>query len=264
MPDEPRQQLPDDVRQHRDWLLSLVTVPDGEALVVDLGCGRGDDLLALAARHRGPGARFVGVDASAKSVAAAAERAAGDARVAFRQHRLAGRLPFDDASVDVVYSHNLVECLADRDAFAREVARVLRPGGLAVIAHWDFDSQTFDGGDKELVRRLVHAFADRQQAWMDHADGWMGRRLWGTFAPTGAFDGTMHARVLTNTVYEPPWYGHAMAQSLAGLARHGLAPREECERFAAEQAALARAEQYFYSIAGYAFVGRRKTANTSC
>ena len=261
MPDEPRQPLPDDVRQHRDWLHSLVTVPDGDALVVDLGCGRGEDLLALAARHRDPRARFIGLDASERSVAAAAERAAGDGRVAVRQHRLADRLPFDDASTDVVYSHNLVECLPDRDAFAREVARVLRPGGLAVIAHWDFDSQTFDGGDRALVRRLVHAFADRTQAWMEHADGWMGRRLWGTFAPTGEFDGAVLARVLTNTVYAPPWYGHAAAQAIAGLARHGLATREECERFAAEQAELARAGKYFYSITGYAYVGRRRGAD---
>lgn len=43
--------LPDDVRAHRDWLLSLVDLPAGGTFV-DLGCGRGEDVLARAALRR--------------------------------------------------------------------------------------------------------------------------------------------------------------------------------------------------------------------
>lgn len=249
--------VPEDRRRHREWLLGFVELPPG-GLAVDLGCGRGDDLRALAARHADPASRFVGLDAAATAVAAA-RAAAADARVAFDVADLNGPLPFGDASVDVVFTQNVVECLADPDAFAREVARVLRPGGVLVAAHWDFDTQVFDGGDKALVRRLVHAFADMRQPWMAYADGWMGRRLWGMFAPSEHFDGAVHARVLTNTTYLAPWYGHEMAASMRALVRRGLAAAEEYARFLAGLERLAREGRYFYSITGYVYVGRRRT-----
>ena len=247
-------EVPADVAAHRAWLLSFIPVRAGSA-IVDLGCGTGDDLVALAAQHPDMSVQFTGVDVSDKSIAAASERARQDERITFQQHRLDGALPFSNSSVDVVYSNNLLECLASRDGFAREVARILRPGGLAVIAHWDWDSQMFDGTDKARVRRLIHAFADWQQAWMEHSDGWMGRRLWGSFAPTDLFAGTAHARVLTNTVYSPPWFGHARAQDLRALVKRQLASAEDYEAFVADQVALSGEGRYFYSITGYAFVG---------
>jgi hypothetical protein len=114
--------------------------------------------------------------------------------------------------------------------------------------------------DKPLVRRVVQAFADWQQAWMDHSDGWMGRRLWGAFNSTGLFEGDVYARVLVNTKYAVPWYGHARAQDFRVLVKHGLVSAEDCSRFLADLDALSREGRYFYSITGYAYVGRRRAA----
>ena len=253
---EPAPAIPPDRREHREWLLDLADLPDG-GVAVDLGCGRGGDLLAMAERRPAPTSRFVGLDAS-PDVLAAARAATADARVVFDVADLDAAVPFPDASVDLVFSQNLVECLADRDRFVREVARILRPGGVAVIAHWDFDTQVFDGTDKTLVRRLVHAYADLQQGWMRHADGWMGRRLHGLLAPTGLFDGAVHARVLTNTRYAAPLYGHAAAQSFRTLARRRLVPADDVARFLADLEARDAAGRYFYAITGYAYVGRRR------
>jgi SAM-dependent methyltransferase len=199
----------------------------------------------------------VGVDLSAESVDAATTAAAADGRLSFRQARLDTRLPFDDAAFDLVYSHNLVECLPDPRAFALEVARILRPGGQVVVGHWDWDSQLFDATDKALVRRLVSAYADWQQAWMEHADGWMGRRLWGVFNATGRFAGDVHARVLTNTAFEAPWFGHENARAFRSLVKRGLATADDVDRFEREQGALHAAGRYFYAITGFAYVGRR-------
>jgi SAM-dependent methyltransferase len=247
---------PADRAAHRAWLVSLTALPAG-GTAVDLGCGRGEDLLLLAARHPDADATFVGVDASDESIAAAAAAAAADRRVSVRRARLDARLPFDAAALDLVYSHNLLECLPDPRAFALEVARVLRPGGQVVVAHWDWDSQLFDGPDRGVVRRLVGAYADWQQAWMAHADPWMGRRLWGVFNAAGAFAGEVHARVLTNTAFEAPWFGHENARAFRALVRRGLAAAEDCERFERAQAALHAEGRYVYAITGFAYVGRR-------
>jgi SAM-dependent methyltransferase len=249
--------LPDDVRAHRQWLLSFCELPKTGALI-DLGCGKGDDVGLLAASHAGAERRFFGLDAARESIAAAVGACAHDPRVAFAQHRFVDLLPFSDASFDVVYSNNLLECIGDKPAFARESARILRPGGVVVAGHWDWDSQAFDGTDKNVVRRLVHAFADCQQSWMDHADGWMGRRMWGLFQSTGLFDGEVYARVLTNTSYAAPWYGYARAQDFRTLVDRGLASSDDYLRFCADNEALNAEKRYFYSITGYAYVGRRR------
>ena len=246
--------LPRDRAAHHAWLVSLTALPNA-GVIADLGCGRGDDLRLLAARYPGVGVRLIGVDISDAAEEGVTVAAAVDDRISFRRSRLDGMLPFEDASLDLVFSHNLVECLPDPGAFAHEVARVLRPGGQAVIAHWDWDSQLFDGTDKRVVRRLVAAYADWQQAWMDHADGWMGRRLWGVFNATRRFDGAIHARALINTAYEPPWFGYANAAALASLVKRGLASADDHDVFMRDQEALYAEGRYFYSITGYAFAG---------
>ncbi|HMI89069.1 MAG TPA: methyltransferase domain-containing protein [Polyangiaceae bacterium] len=249
--------LSEDARAHREWLLSFCDVPSAGA-VIDLGCGKGHDLRRLAALHSSPDLRLIGLDASEPNVSAAAESSAHDRRIQFSQHRFRDRLPFEDATFDVVYSNNLLECIQDRAVFVREIARILRPDGQAVVAHWDWDSQLFDGTDKALVRRLVHAFADWQQTWMDHADGWMGRRLWGLFQATSLFAGEVHARVLMNTSYVPPLYGHSRAQDFSALVDRGLATADDHARFMADLEEREKQGRYFYSITGYAYVGRRR------
>ncbi len=179
----------------------------------------------MAARTSNPTTRFVGLDSWERQIKAAQAMPA-DLRLTFQQARVDGRLPFDDASVDVAYSNNLLECIADKTAFLREVAGVLRPGGQVLFAHWDWDSQIFDGSDKALVRKLIHTFADWQQPWMEHSDPWMGRRLWGAFQETGDFDGEVLTRVLTNITYAEPWYGHREVQDLGELVKHGLVSAE--------------------------------------
>ena len=245
---------PPDRAAHRRWLVSLTALP-AHGVVVDLGCGRGEDLALLAQQHPSA-ARLLGLDAAPDAVRAA-RTAATDGRVEVREAALDGGLPLGDASVDLVYSHNLLECLPDPPAFAHEVARVLRPGGQAVVAHWDWDTQVFGGSDKARVRRLVAAYADWQQGWMAHADGWMGRRLWGVFHAVPELAGTVHARTLTNTTYEAGAFGYENAQAFRSLARRGLVAADDCEHFLAEQAAMHARGEYFYSITGYAYVGRR-------
>ena len=53
--------------------------------------------------------------------------------VDYRQGELEA-LPLEDGEVDVVFSHLVWHHLADHVACAREVLRVLRPGGIAVLS----------------------------------------------------------------------------------------------------------------------------------
>ena len=106
---------------------------EGET-VLDLGSGAGIDAF-LAARRVGPAGRVLGVDMTPEMIAKAEAGAArmGFTNVEFRSGRLEA-LPVDDGSVDAVTSNCVINLVPDKKAVFREIARVLAPGGRAVIS----------------------------------------------------------------------------------------------------------------------------------
>lgn len=224
--------------------------------ILDIGCGDGGDLrrLAALAPHA---ARLVGVDSSEKAIETARATTAGDARFTWHPHDVSRGLPFGDGEFDALFSLNLLECVPDKAAFLREMARVLRPGGQVVCAHWDWDTQTVDGADKARVRRIVQTFSDWQQAWMAASDGWMGRRLWPTFQRSGLFVGQIETYTLMNTVFAPGWYGYEQVGAFGALARRGLISADDYARFCDDIAAQAARGEYFYSLTLYVYVGQK-------
>ena len=143
-------------------------------VVVDLGCGRGPALHALI--ERDVRAELIGVDLNRDDIDLV-RSALPSVRAVMAD--LDERLPFDDGSVDRVLCHNVIECLADPTHLIREVRRIMRPGGRAVLSHVDFDGIIIAGPDRSLTRRVIHSYADHAPEWMAHADGQMGRQLAG-------------------------------------------------------------------------------------
>lgn len=97
-------------------------------VVADLGCGTGS-LAADLAAHVG---RVVGVDNSADMLAAAAVRCAAMANVELLGGELSD-LPLDDDSVDAAIMVLALSYVDDPAAALAEAARVVRPGGRAVV-----------------------------------------------------------------------------------------------------------------------------------
>lgn len=108
-------------------------IPHG-AVVVDIGCGAGTDLL-LAARQTGPQGRAIGVDMTEamRLRANAGAATAGLNNVAVREGD-ATRLPLDDRSMDVVISNGVLNLVPEKERAVAEIARVLKPGGRVQIA----------------------------------------------------------------------------------------------------------------------------------
>ena len=97
--------------------------------VLDVGCGLGTDL----SRFVSGGAEGVGIDISAKAIELA--------RKNFEYRRLsadflqmdAEMMTFEDNCFDVVYCHTVLHFTPDADALVKEIYRVLKPGGLAIL-----------------------------------------------------------------------------------------------------------------------------------
>jgi SAM-dependent methyltransferase len=125
--------------------------PLAGARVLDAGCGDGALVCAAASR----GADAIGVDPDQAMLAAARSRASGAGlRATFLEGRVE-RLPFPDATFDVVVSVTVLCFVHDAAGAIREIARVLRPGGRLVLG--------------ELGRWSLWAAIRRVRGWLGAA-----------------------------------------------------------------------------------------------
>jgi ubiquinone/menaquinone biosynthesis C-methylase UbiE len=113
-------------RRRTRLLLGYLELQDGER-VLDCGCGMGFHLMAMQKLRK---LELVGLDIDcdrldwARREGVEAELVAGEAE----------HLPFEDGSFDKVLMTEVLEHLRDDLAALREVARVLRPGGVVAIS----------------------------------------------------------------------------------------------------------------------------------
>jgi SAM-dependent methyltransferase len=123
-------------RKLRHWTLDLADLQAGN-VVLDVGCGTGTLLLAAAARV-GPSGALHGLEPSVEMAAHARHKAEAHRVPLAVVEGSADRLPYPPASVDAVFCtlvfHHLPRSM--QEGALREMRRVLRPGGRAVIVDW--------------------------------------------------------------------------------------------------------------------------------
>ena len=162
--------------RHR-WLAGLLAAAPGDR-VADLGCGTGSYPGRPASRR----ACWSGSTVSSAALDRAAEALTPVARLA--RVRCSSRptsrtrcrsLPAPSTGCSAT---TCWRCLPDPDALVAEaVSGSCSPGGRLVLAHSDYDTLIFTSEDLQLTRRLVQAYCDTQQPWMDAVDGTIGRHL---------------------------------------------------------------------------------------
>ena len=128
--------------RHRDLMLNMVPWR-GDERVLDVGTGRG--LLLIGAARRLTTGKGTGIDVwSTKDLSGnSLERTQANVDVEGVQEKVdlksddARKLSFPDASFDVILSNLCIHNIPDADGRAqacREIARVLKPGGMALIS----------------------------------------------------------------------------------------------------------------------------------
>ena len=113
----------------REMMAKLTPKPDQHLLDIGSGIGGPARLMASAT-----GVKITGIDLTQEFCDVASmltEKTGLSGLVKFRQGN-ALDLPFDDASFDGAYTHNVTMNIPDKASFYGEACRILKPGGLFV------------------------------------------------------------------------------------------------------------------------------------
>ncbi|MGG6294827.1 methyltransferase domain-containing protein [Leptolyngbya sp. AN02str] len=122
--------------------------------VLDVGCGIGGSSRILA---RDYGFDVTGITISPQQVKRAQELTPPDVNAKFRVDD-AMALSFPDESFDVVWSVEAGPHMPDKATFAQELLRVLKPGGILVVADWnqrDDRQKPLNFWEKPVMKQLL-------------------------------------------------------------------------------------------------------------
>jgi methionine biosynthesis protein MetW len=196
---------------------------------LDVGCGTGNSYAVELHRR---GISYVGVDVSAQAVAHA--RASGLSAQVIDD---AGQLPFSDDSFDLVVCVEVFEHLFGPHQAAREIRRVLRPGGRLVastpnVAYWRLRANLLFGVWNPIGDELAI-----EQPWRDpHIRFFTPRTLSRMLRMAGfsaVYTSAHNGRLLDHLTSRPTCFGQSRPYawleqrlpSLLGLTVHAVATK---------------------------------------
>ena len=128
--------------------------------VLDVGCGPGFYCAELL-EDVGPSGAVVGVDGSAAMLGLAAAPLCGATTTSSSTRPTSPSLPVEDAAFDAALSVQVQEYVPDVAASLAELARVLRPGGRAVVFDVDWATLSVHSDEPALTERVL-------EAWDEH------------------------------------------------------------------------------------------------
>jgi SAM-dependent methyltransferase len=146
-------------RGYKRHALELLAAAPGQR-VLDVGCGAGEEVRALAAVV-GPTGLALGLDVRPGTAAEAGRRATRAGSPAAFVAGDATRLPFPDAYFDRCRIDRVLQHLAAPAGAVAELGRVTAPGGRVVLTEPDWETAVVDAPDAAVTGRIAAARCDR-------------------------------------------------------------------------------------------------------
>ncbi len=226
--------------------------------LLDVGCGPGTITTGLA-RAVAPG-ETIGIEVVPNVLDQARDHAAseGVTNVRFEEASVYA-LPYADATFDVAHAHQVLQHLTQPEDAAREVLRILRPGGLFAVR--DADYATMVAWPRSpLIDRWLEVY--HQVATRNEADADAGRRLGAWLKHAGFTDlvTTGTAMVFSQPADTQNW-GYSWADRTVHSAfgkqavEYGFASAAELEEIAAAWRAWADHPDAFFSYTNIEVIG---------
>jgi ubiquinone/menaquinone biosynthesis C-methylase UbiE len=185
-------------RPFAEELIARLQSRNGDSLI-DVACGTG--IVARIGREKlGPGARIAGVDVAPPMLAVARN---GDATIDWREGNAASLPVGDGETFSLLTCHQGLQFFPDKAGAARQMRRVLAPGGRVAIACWGslqdipVDLELNDIAERHLGKIVDsrHSFGNSDALKALLADGGFRDVRVGTFShDVRLADGALYAR----------------------------------------------------------------------
>ena len=233
------------IRESKSVILDGLRLAPGRR-VLDVGCGMGDDVFAIAERV-GPSGSVVGADVSEAMIEEARRRTPAGAPVSF-QVADARALPFPDGAFDGVRAERLLMHVPEVPRAVAEMARVVRPGGRVSVFDFDWDTMVIDGADRDTTRAVVRSFSDHMK------NGWIGRQLPRLFTESGLVD----VRTATRVLFPPfPFFEMLVGGHLTRMVEAGAVSRPAIDAWSADLAAAHARGRFLAGFVAFIVSGTR-------
>jgi ubiquinone/menaquinone biosynthesis C-methylase UbiE len=221
------------------------------AVLLDVGCGPGDDVLAMA-RLVAPGGSVRGVDLNARMIAEAWKRLGSLKLPAAFQVCDAQHLEFPDGTFDGARCDRVLQHLPDPQSALAQMVRVTRGGGKVVAIEPDWDTFTVDCGARAVARKITDYMAERSVR-----SGWIGRQLYRLLLQLGLQNVEVLAMPMVLTRL-------STAEQIWGLSRHsreavtaGMISESDRVEWQRQLQAADAAGSFFSSASGYMVCGTK-------
>lgn len=229
-------------------ITTLLALRPGD-VVLDAGCGTGDDTRAMAALVA-PGGGAVGVDEHEPILAEARRRAAASGLPVEFVLGDVERLPFADGTFSACRSERMFQHTGDPLQAMRELARVTRSGGLVVVFDTDWETLIVDAADVDTTRAILHA----KCAQLRH--GWIGRQLAGLMALAGLTEIAVEPNTLVHTDGREALALHEFQAAAERALRAGAIAQPQCDAWFADILRRHSEGRFFCAVTQFTVRGR--------
>lgn len=240
----------DFAKNYKSRTYQALEIKSGDILL-DVGCGTGDDVIALAAMV-GASGKVVGVDKNPTMIAEGWKRQNALGLPVEFQLADSHNLPFPDNHFNGCRSDRAVQHMDDPMKAIAEMARVVRENGKVAVSEPDWDTLLIDLDNKYLVRKLIHFITDNI---VRH--GWIGRQLPRIFKEAGLkrISVSTDSLLINNLSLAEKIYGFKR-HSLTGLQKNFFT-QQEIEELFKELDEAERKGYFFCSAQGFMVTGSK-------
>ena len=220
------------------------------AVVLDVGCGTGDDARELA-KLVGSRGRVVGIDSSESLIIEARRRGeSGAPRPEFLIAE-ADRIELPADTFDACRADRVLQHLVDPLAALAEMVRVCKPGGIVEVVDRDWSLVAVDADDQTVTRAILERICRGIQ------NGWIGRQL-----PTLFHDaGLRYVRTRAHPIALRDFRSADALLDLTIVAGHavneGLVSVGQATAWLQELHARNRAGRFFAALVMFVVTGRK-------
>jgi ubiquinone/menaquinone biosynthesis C-methylase UbiE len=236
------------IARSKDWSFEHLHLANGQR-ALDVGCGTGEDVVAMAAIV-GPTGAAVGLDSSQAMITEALKRHDGHPGVSF-QVGDAHLLPFESESFDGCRMERTLQHLSDPDGAMTEITRVLKGGGRVALVDPDWETLVIEGSDPALSAKIWLHHINR------HPQPRIGRRLRALLIANGFVEIAVDAAVVIHTKLEQSKPVFALTEAAASAISAGLVTENTGKRWLDDLEKANLRDQYLCALTVFRVAGRK-------